>query len=164
MFLNVLLPALSKLYWKQPCKPAWRIPSWVVSGMKCSGQLGTDHVFPRGGTKTPDPAHYHCRWFRHKTVAHVQKTVSQAVPGPGRRDEHAPGDLEAPGGSGRPDMLKTCKAAMENGSQDMHFIRVDKKTFLTCPEDSIDYAVMEKSRKHSPGTGRGSVRIVSGGG
>jgi len=24
-------------------------------------------------------------------------------------------------------MLKTCKAAMENGSQDMHFIRVDKK-------------------------------------
>jgi hypothetical protein len=34
---------------------------------------------------------------------------------------------------------------MENGSQDMHFIRVDKKTFLTCPEDSIDYAVMEKT-------------------
>ena len=42
-------------------------------------------------------------------------------------------------------MLKTCKTAMENGSQDMHFIRVDKKTFLTCPEDSIDYAVMEKT-------------------
>ena len=27
----------------------------------------------------------------------------------------------------------------------MHFIRVDKKTFLTCPEDSIDYAVLEKT-------------------
>jgi GDP-L-fucose synthase len=39
----------------------------------------------------------HCRWFRHKTLAHVQKTLSQAVPGPGRRNGHAPGDLEAPG-------------------------------------------------------------------
>ena len=34
---------------------------------------------------------------------------------------------------------------MENGSQDMNFIRVDKKIFLTCPDDSIDYAVMEKT-------------------
>jgi mannose-1-phosphate guanylyltransferase len=27
----------------------------------------------------------------------------------------------------------------------MNFIRVDKKIFLTCPDDSIDYAVMEKT-------------------
>ncbi|WP_289018914.1 mannose-1-phosphate guanylyltransferase/mannose-6-phosphate isomerase [Desulfobacter postgatei] len=45
----------------------------------------------------------------------------------------------------QPDIIKTCKAAMENGSQDMNFIRVDKKIFLACPDDSIDYAVMEKT-------------------
>jgi hypothetical protein len=45
----------------------------------------------------------------------------------------------------QPDIIKTCRAAMENGSQDMNFIRVDKKIFLTCPDDSIDYAVMEKT-------------------
>jgi mannose-1-phosphate guanylyltransferase len=35
------------------------------------------------------------------------------------------------------DIIATCKAAMENGSQDMNFIRVDKKVFLSCPDDSL---------------------------
>lgn len=44
-----------------------------------------------------------------------------------------------------PTMLQTCKDALEKGSQDMQFIRLDKKTFLSCPDDSVDYAVMEKT-------------------
>jgi len=33
--LNVNLPVLSKLCWKQPCKRVWRIPNWIVSGTNC---------------------------------------------------------------------------------------------------------------------------------
>jgi hypothetical protein len=59
---------------------------------------------------------------------------------------------------------------MENGSQDMHFIRVDKKTFLTCPEDSIDYAVMEKTDAAAEvpldagwcDVGSGTARVTNG--
>ena len=46
----------------------------------------------------------------------------------------------------RPDILDACKRAFEAGSQDLDFIRVDAAAFADCPEDSIDYAVMEKTR------------------
>ena len=44
-----------------------------------------------------------------------------------------------------PDMLDVCKRAIAAPSQDLEFVRVDKAIFETCPDDSIDYAVMEKT-------------------
>lgn len=45
----------------------------------------------------------------------------------------------------QPAILKACTAAIEKCKVDMHFVRVDKEAFLSCPSDSIDYAVMEKT-------------------
>lgn len=45
----------------------------------------------------------------------------------------------------QPEMLRLCRQAMDRSVFDMDFVRVDKKSFLACPEDSIDYAVMEKT-------------------
>ena len=45
----------------------------------------------------------------------------------------------------RPDILSACRQALSGGSQDMHFTRVDQAAFTACPEESIDYAVMEKT-------------------
>lgn len=45
----------------------------------------------------------------------------------------------------RPDILDACRAALAGGSQDMHFTRVDEVAFAACPDDSVDYAVMEKT-------------------
>lgn len=43
----------------------------------------------------------------------------------------------------RPDILSTCRAALAGSRQDMHFTRVDEAIFTACPDESIDYAVME---------------------
>lgn len=45
----------------------------------------------------------------------------------------------------RPDILAACRAALAGGTQDMHFTRVDAAAFAACPDESIDYAVMEKT-------------------
>lgn len=45
----------------------------------------------------------------------------------------------------RTDILEACKKALAQGQQDMDFIRVDAAAFAECPDDSIDYAVMEKT-------------------
>ncbi|SDI65966.1 mannose-1-phosphate guanylyltransferase [Pseudomonas delhiensis] len=45
----------------------------------------------------------------------------------------------------QPDILEACRKAIEGGQQDLHFTRIDCDAFLACPEDSIDYAVMEKT-------------------
>ena len=45
----------------------------------------------------------------------------------------------------QPTILDVCRAALQGGAQDMHFTRVDSDVFATCPDDSIDYAVMEKT-------------------
>jgi mannose-1-phosphate guanylyltransferase len=45
-----------------------------------------------------------------------------------------------------PEMLDVCKRAIATPSQDVEFIRVDKAIFETCPNVSVDYAVMEKSQ------------------
>lgn len=45
----------------------------------------------------------------------------------------------------RPDIIEACERAMALASDDMHFTRVDAAAFAACPDDSIDYAVMEKT-------------------
>jgi mannose-1-phosphate guanylyltransferase len=45
----------------------------------------------------------------------------------------------------QPAMLEACREALVKGEQDMHFVRVDREAFVACPQDSIDYAVMEKT-------------------
>lgn len=44
-----------------------------------------------------------------------------------------------------PKMVASCKAAFENGSEDLDFCRLDKESFEASPDDSIDYAVMERT-------------------
>jgi len=46
----------------------------------------------------------------------------------------------------RPDIYAACEQALGNPSLDMDFVRVDKAAFMACPDDSIDYAVMEKTQ------------------
>ncbi|HVK99735.1 MAG TPA: mannose-1-phosphate guanylyltransferase/mannose-6-phosphate isomerase [Dongiaceae bacterium] len=38
-----------------------------------------------------------------------------------------------------------CRAALAGAKHDLDFIRIDKDAFSECPDDSIDYAVMEKT-------------------
>ena len=45
----------------------------------------------------------------------------------------------------KPDIAAACEAAVGAVSSDSVFIRVDAEAFTACPEDSIDYAVMEKT-------------------
>lgn len=45
----------------------------------------------------------------------------------------------------QPAILTACRTALEGGEQDLLFSRVDRNAFAACPEDSIDYAVMEKT-------------------
>ncbi|MFO8142924.1 MAG: mannose-1-phosphate guanylyltransferase/mannose-6-phosphate isomerase [Marinobacter sp.] len=45
----------------------------------------------------------------------------------------------------RPEILAICQAAMDDASADLHFTRINESIFAECPEDSIDYAVMEKT-------------------
>jgi mannose-1-phosphate guanylyltransferase len=44
-----------------------------------------------------------------------------------------------------PDILAACQASLEHTASDLDFIRVDADAFTACPDDSIDYAVMEKT-------------------
>jgi mannose-1-phosphate guanylyltransferase/mannose-6-phosphate isomerase len=44
-----------------------------------------------------------------------------------------------------PDMLKACQGAYAQGRQDGEFYRLNNEAFLRCPNDSVDYAVMEKT-------------------
>jgi mannose-1-phosphate guanylyltransferase / mannose-6-phosphate isomerase len=46
-----------------------------------------------------------------------------------------------------PAMLSACKQALSAAKTDLDFTRLDKAIFSTCPADSIDYAVMEKTDK-----------------
>lgn len=45
----------------------------------------------------------------------------------------------------RPDIAAACDAAVGTVSPDLDFIRVDTEAFTACPDESIDYAVMEKT-------------------
>jgi mannose-1-phosphate guanylyltransferase/mannose-6-phosphate isomerase len=45
-----------------------------------------------------------------------------------------------------PEILVACRTSVENSTFDADFTRPGKVAFLGCPSDSIDYAIMEKSR------------------
>lgn len=45
----------------------------------------------------------------------------------------------------QPEMLTACKKALEGATRDSDFVRVDAETFMNCPSNSIDYAIMEKT-------------------
>lgn len=45
----------------------------------------------------------------------------------------------------RPDILEACRTALESSAKDLHFTRVDHGAFSACPEESVDYEVMEKT-------------------
>ena len=45
----------------------------------------------------------------------------------------------------RPDILEKCKLSMNKTKADLDFLRVHKETFESCPAESVDYAVMEKT-------------------
>ena len=45
----------------------------------------------------------------------------------------------------QPEMLDVCKRAIDTETADLDFTRVDHDIFATCPDDSIDYAVMERT-------------------
>lgn len=44
-----------------------------------------------------------------------------------------------------PSIVKNAKNAIRESKNDLDFVRLDKASFEQCPEDSIDYAVMEKT-------------------
>ena len=44
-----------------------------------------------------------------------------------------------------PEMFAVCTKAIAQTEKDLDFIRVSEEIFATCPSDSIDYAVMEKT-------------------
>lgn len=46
-----------------------------------------------------------------------------------------------------PQILDACEKSLKNAESDLDFLRVDKEAFSVCPDDSIDYAVMEKTTK-----------------
>lgn len=45
----------------------------------------------------------------------------------------------------RPDILSACRQALDSAEEDRHFISADYQSFADCPDESIDYAVMEKT-------------------
>lgn len=47
----------------------------------------------------------------------------------------------------RPDILEVCREAIADTAQDMDFLRINKSAFAACPDESVDYAVMEKTER-----------------
>lgn len=46
----------------------------------------------------------------------------------------------------RPDILKICQDTIDSIHEDLDFIRLDPELFNKCPDESIDYAVMEHTK------------------
>jgi len=47
----------------------------------------------------------------------------------------------------QPEMVAKCRLAFAQARRDVDFLRLDKAAFSACPADSIDYAVMEKTKQ-----------------
>lgn len=47
----------------------------------------------------------------------------------------------------RPEILVACRNALARAKVDLDFVRLDREAFTSCPADSIDYAVMERTGK-----------------
>ncbi|MCD9477849.1 mannose-1-phosphate guanylyltransferase/mannose-6-phosphate isomerase [Photobacterium phosphoreum] len=45
-----------------------------------------------------------------------------------------------------PEILRVCQSAFNSNRVDLDFIRLNEALFSSCPDDSIDYAVMEKTQ------------------
>jgi mannose-1-phosphate guanylyltransferase len=45
----------------------------------------------------------------------------------------------------RPDILEQCQGSVMDVKTDLDFLRIDKDMFQSCPAESVDYAVMEKT-------------------
>lgn len=50
-------------------------------------------------------------------------------------------------GKFEPEILKACKKAWRNRNKDDRFLRPDSDAFMASPENSIDYAIMEKTSR-----------------
>lgn len=46
-----------------------------------------------------------------------------------------------------PDIVQACHVAVERAVADLDFLRLDRAAFAACPENSIDYAVMERTTR-----------------
>lgn len=46
-----------------------------------------------------------------------------------------------------PDILEACKTALDNAVHDLDFLRLEKASYETCENISLDYAIMEKADK-----------------
>lgn len=51
----------------------------------------------------------------------------------------------------QPQMLQACQAAMAELTPDLDFVRVQKEAFAACPDNSIDYAIMEPLTQQQQG-------------
>jgi len=45
-----------------------------------------------------------------------------------------------------PSILTSCRAALDDAAHDLDFVRLGKEKYSACVEDSIDYAVMERTK------------------
>jgi mannose-1-phosphate guanylyltransferase len=45
----------------------------------------------------------------------------------------------------RPEIFNACKKALEHTTHDNDFVRLDAQAFVLCPDESVDYAVMENT-------------------
>lgn len=63
----------------------------------------------------------------------------------------------------RPDILAACRLALQGGSEDGEFVRVERAAFEQCPADSIDYAVMERLTTGQKGLPESAVIPLSAG-
>jgi mannose-1-phosphate guanylyltransferase len=59
-----------------------------------------------------------------------------------------------------PEMYAACEAAMANTQSDFDFVRMDAEAFKACPDDSIDYAVMEPLCSQNSGALEGEPQVV----
>ena len=46
-----------------------------------------------------------------------------------------------------PEILNNCRESLEKKTVDLDFLRIEESSFKKCPDISIDYAVMEKTKK-----------------
>ncbi len=59
-----------------------------------------------------------------------------------------------------PEMYAACEAAMADTQSDMDFIRINAEAFEQCPDDSIDYAIMEPLTAKPLSTSEGEPQVV----
>ena len=58
----------------------------------------------------------------------------------------------------RPEIYSACEASMKGFNSDLDFLRIRKESFIDCPNESVDYAVMENTGK----CGRGALWMQVG--